>query len=72
MYQKKVLQGVPNFKRTANLRILNLLVMPKSDSQCIRYRLLGQPFALSGGLQLFSHALLPSSFALASVLRFHS
>lgn len=48
MYPQKVLQGVPNLKRAPKICILNFLIVSQSDSQFIRYVLLGHAFVPSG------------------------
>ncbi len=55
MYPQKVLQGIPNLKRTIKIGIFNLLIMAQADSQHIRHLLLRQALILAGLLQVFPH-----------------
>ena len=53
MYPQKVLQGIPDLKRTAELFVLYFLIVPQGQAQSIRYGLLGQPGGFSCSAQIF-------------------
>ena len=55
MYPQKVLQGIPNLKRTIKIGIFNLLIMAQADSQHIRHLLLREALILAGLLQVYPH-----------------
>lgn len=55
MYPQKVLQGIPNLKRTSNFGIFDFLVVPKCQAQLVRHLLLSQARGFSRRFQILSH-----------------
>ena len=56
MDREKVLQGVPNLKRTTSVPRLNLLIVSQPNPQLVRHSLLRQAVGLSGFLQIAPHS----------------
>lgn len=68
MYPGQVLQGVPNLKGAVILASFQPLIIPETDSELVRSRLLRQPSHLSGGSQVFPHGQHPKNSANRSLL----
>lgn len=59
MYPQKVLQGIPNRKRTIEISIFNFLIMPQCHIQLICHLLLRHPRSHSGVSEILSHSKTP-------------
>lgn len=56
MYPQKVLQGIPDLKRTVKLCIFYFLIVSQFQPQLISYGLLSKSSIPSGCFQIFSSA----------------
>ena len=67
MYPKKVLQGVPNLKRAANLHIFNLLIVAKCKPQLVRQSLLREAQRPPRSFQIVPHLAFSLPFIASTV-----